>query len=104
MRTTYDLSATLFLDETAKETRTEEIIEFLKRKKVVMLEEISTLFKMRTAEVVELLQALDADNRLIGVIDDRGKFIHVEEEELQQIARFIERRGLVSVDEIRAEW
>jgi len=91
------------LDGAAKEARTEEIIRFLKRKRVVMLEEISTLFKMRTNEVVELLQALDADNRLIGVIDDRGKFIHVEQEELEQIAKFIERRGRVSAEEIRAE-
>ena len=73
-------------------------------KKIVMLEELSTVFKMKTSEVVELLQQFDAEDRLMGVIDDRGKFIYLENEELDQIARFIQRRGRVNVQEIHNEW
>ena len=69
-----------------------------------MLEELSTVFKMKTSEVVELLQQFDAEDRLMGVIDDRGKFIYLENEELDQIARFIQRRGRVNVQEIHNEW
>ena len=92
------------LDESAIEKRTSDIITFIKNKKLVLLEEISTQFKMRTADVIELLQTLDKENRMMGVIDDRGKFLYLEEEELQHIANFIKRRGRVSVQEIQAEW
>jgi hypothetical protein len=35
-----------------------------------------------------------------GVLDDRGKFIHVTEEELQAVAKFIKQRGRVSLAEL----
>lgn len=59
---------------------------------------------MKTSEVVDLLQNLDTEGKLMGVIDDRGKFIYLESDELDQIARFIMRRGRVTVHEIHNEW
>ena len=59
---------------------------------------------MKTSEIVELLQKLDSEDKLIGVIDDRGKFIHIEQDELDQVAKFILRRGRVHVNEIHNEW
>jgi len=61
------------------------------------------MFKMKTSEIVELLQKLDSEDKLIGVIDDRGKFIHIEQDELDQVAKFILRRGRVHVNEIHNE-
>jgi len=96
-------TGTDLLDENAKEARTNKIIKYIQEKKIIMLEELSAVFKMKTSEIVELLQQLDAQDRLMGVIDDRGKFIYLEESELDQIARFIQRRGRVNVHEIHNE-
>lgn len=68
------------------------------------MEDLATMFKMKTSEIVELLQKLDSEDKLIGVIDDRGKFIHIEQDELDQVAKFILRRGRVHVNEIHNEW
>jgi hypothetical protein len=37
---------------------------------------------------------------LTGVMDDRGKFIYVSEEELLNVKKFIELRGRVSIIEL----
>ena len=37
---------------------------------------------------------------LTGVMDDRGKFIYISEEELQKVKRFIEQRGRVNISEL----
>ena len=69
-----------------------------------MLEELAAMFKMKTQEIVELLQELDHSGQLSGVIDDRGKYLFLEEFELEHITRFIERRGRISLDELVTEW
>ena len=35
-----------------------------------------------------------------GVIDDRGKFIYITQEELESVAKFIRQRGRVSLSDI----
>jgi DDRGK domain-containing protein 1 len=37
---------------------------------------------------------------LTGVMDDRGKFIYITEEELQKVCTFIKQRGRVSITEL----
>jgi len=37
---------------------------------------------------------------LLGVIDDRGKFIYISMEELQAVADFVKSRGRVSIREL----
>ena len=37
---------------------------------------------------------------LTGVMDDRGKFIYISEEELLKVKKFIEQRGRVSIAEL----
>lgn len=41
-----------------------------------------------------------AEGRLSGVMDDRGKFIHVTREEYESVAKFIKQRGRVSIGEL----
>jgi DDRGK domain-containing protein 1 len=43
---------------------------------------------------------LQKENRLSGVIDDRGKFIYISEEELKAVAKFMRQRGRVSITEL----
>lgn len=49
--------------------------EHVRKHKVVLLEELSSLFSMRTKDVIACLKQLEADGAISGVIDDRGKFI-----------------------------
>lgn len=37
---------------------------------------------------------------MTGVIDDRGKFIFISEEELKAVATFVRQRGRVSIAEL----
>ena len=37
---------------------------------------------------------------LTGVMDDRGKFIYISEEELLKVKKFIEQRGRVNIGEL----
>jgi len=53
--------------------------------------------------MIELIQKLDKEGLISGVIDDRGKFIYVSREELQKIAKFINRKGRVSLEDIARE-
>lgn len=36
----------------------------------------------------------------VGVIDDRGKFIYISQEELDAVAKFVKQRGRVSLTEL----
>lgn len=49
--------------------------EHVRTNKVVLLEELSSLFAMRTADVISCLKQLETEGAISGVIDDRGKFI-----------------------------
>lgn len=39
---------------------------------------------------------------LPGVVDDRGKFIYISEEELGSVAKFINQNGRVSITDLAA--
>jgi hypothetical protein len=53
--------------------------------------------------VIQHLENLEQRGELNGVIDDRGKYIYITLEEMDQVCRFIKRRGRVSLEEIAAE-
>jgi len=86
-----------------REEREDQIVELLKRKKVVQLEDIASKFKIATAEVVETLKTLEKDSRISGVIDDRGKYIYITQEEFQAVARYVQRKGRVTIDALVTE-
>jgi hypothetical protein len=37
---------------------------------------------------------------LLGVVDDRGKFIYISPDELEDVAKFVKQRGRVSIAEL----
>ncbi|XP_030373564.1 DDRGK domain-containing protein 1 [Scaptodrosophila lebanonensis] len=75
-------------------------IQYIKDNKVVVLEDLAIEFKLKTQQAIERIQELQANETLTGVIDDRGKFIYVSEEELAAVAKFIKQRGRVSITEL----
>lgn len=77
-----------------------QFIDYIKEQKLVLLEHLAAHFKMRTKDVVDRVQSLLANGSLVGLIDDRGKFISITKEELESVVKFIRQRGRVAVDEL----
>ncbi|XP_075420032.1 DDRGK domain-containing protein 1 [Tenrec ecaudatus] len=77
-----------------------EFISYIKKSKVVLLEDLASHVGLRTQDTINRLQDLLAEGTLTGVIDDRGKFIYITPEELTAVANFIRQRGRVSITEL----
>ncbi len=51
-------------------------------------------------DAIARVQSLQESGELSGVVDDRGKFIYISEEEMKAVAQFIKQRGRVSITEL----
>jgi len=43
------------------------------------------------------------EGKMSGVLDDRGKYIFISQEEMMKVADFIKRKGRVSIEDIARE-
>lgn len=50
-----------------------QFIDYIKSRKTVPLEQLATEFKLRTTDVIDRINGLEAMGRLTGVMDERGK-------------------------------
>ncbi|KAG7190371.1 hypothetical protein KM043_006480 [Ampulex compressa] len=87
-------------DKEDEENLLQKFIEYIKENKVVVLEDLAAHFKLKTTAVVERIQELQASGTLTGVIDDRGKFIYISQQELEAVAKFVRQRGRVTIAEL----
>lgn len=78
----------------------QEFIDFIKNNKVVVLEDLAREFNLKTQATIDRIKDLRTNGMLSGVIDDRGKFIYISEEELSAVAKFIRQRGRISITEL----
>ena len=76
-----------------REEKTKKFIQFVEKKKVVMLEELAAEFNMQTKDVVKKIELLESAGRLTGITDDRGKFIHITEDKFNAITEYIKTKG-----------
>jgi hypothetical protein len=81
----------------------EKFVEYIKRKKVVLLEDLAIDFGITSTEAVDRVVALEASGAITGVIDDRGKFIYVSTDEMTRVADFVRKRGRVTISELVRE-
>ncbi len=65
-----------------------------------MLEDLAAHFRLRTQEAIDRVTQLQEDGTLTGVVDDRGKFIYISQEELEDVAKYIRQMGRVSIAEL----
>lgn len=86
-----------------REGGVERFVEWIKERKVVVVEEVGVVFGLRSEEVVERLKDLEVMGRIEGVFDDRGRFVCVSRKEMEEIARFVMERGKVGIDELAVE-
>ncbi|NXB71738.1 DDRGK protein, partial [Donacobius atricapilla] len=77
-----------------------EFLEYVKKTKVIQLEDLASHLGLRTQDAINRIQDLMADGTLTGVIDDRGKFIYITAEEMAAVAQYIRQRGRVSIAEL----
>ncbi|XP_068208581.1 DDRGK domain-containing protein 1-like [Palaemon carinicauda] len=80
-------------DEDAEKNLLQEFVKFVKSNKVVVLEDLAAKFQMKTQDCIKRVSELQKSKTLTGVIDDRGKFIYISQEELEGVAKFIRQRG-----------
>ena len=73
-----------------------EFLNYIKRRKVVSLEDLSGVFKISPNELVEKLNQFEKEGRILGIIDDRGKYIYVTEKEMTMIENLFIRRGRIN--------
>jgi len=78
----------------------EQFIKFVKSAKVVHIDELASHFRLKPNDVINTLNSLVLEKSITGVFDDRGKFIYVSESELNAVAKYINQRGRVSLQEL----
>ncbi|QCE09808.1 DDRGK domain-containing protein 1 [Vigna unguiculata] len=78
-------------------------VEYIKKHKCVPLEELAAEFKLRTQECINRITSLESMGRLSGVMDDRGKFIYISQEEMKAVADYIKRQGRVSISHLASK-
>jgi len=88
------------MTEEESQSLLQEFINFIKDSKVVQLEDLGARFNLKTQEAIDRLEHLLGEGRLTGIMDDRGKFIYISEEELQGVAKFIKQRGRISIADL----
>jgi len=74
-----------------------EFIEFIQEQKVVEMDELAVHFEMRTQDAIKRIEDLLMMGRIHGVIDDRGKFICVTEDELKAVTQLTKASTLLSL-------
>lgn len=88
------------VNEEDSQNKLQAFIDYIVSHKIVQMDELAGHFNLKTPEVVSRIQSLLESEQLIGVIDDRGKFISITNEELQAVGRFIKQRGRVSITDL----
>uniref|UniRef100_A0A7N2M9L1 DDRGK domain-containing protein 1 n=1 Tax=Quercus lobata TaxID=97700 RepID=A0A7N2M9L1_QUELO len=78
-------------------------VEYIKNHKCVQLEDIAAEFKLRTQECINRITSLESMGRLSGVMDDRGKYIYISQEEMKAVADYIKRQGRVSISHLASK-
>jgi len=98
-----DASGSEDIDNQEKEDTLKKFLSYIKRRKVVVLEDLAMEFGLPAAQCVNRVTTLQETGELSGVIDDRGKFIYVSPEELQAVAKFVQRRGRIAITDLAVE-
>uniref|UniRef100_A0A0N4ZYE7 DDRGK domain-containing protein 1 n=1 Tax=Parastrongyloides trichosuri TaxID=131310 RepID=A0A0N4ZYE7_PARTI len=88
------------VDEDALRNLKKEFLDFIKEVKVIHLDELASKFNLTVSDVRSRLTTFLEDGSISGVIDDRGKFIYITEDEWKAVAQFINNRGRVTLQEI----
>ncbi|CDW77362.1 UNKNOWN [Stylonychia lemnae] len=85
------------------ENKLQQFIEFIEIRKVVLFEDLAAEFSLSTKDIIDRIQRLMETGRISGITDDRGKFIHITQQEFDAVARYIKIKGRVSKSDLQTE-
>mmetsp|Transcript_37627 Transcript_37627/g.117257 ORF Transcript_37627/g.117257 Transcript_37627/m.117257 type:complete len:321 (+) Transcript_37627:134-1096(+) len=83
-------------DGTRDESAVERFVQYVKRRKVVNLEDLAAEFRMRTSSAIDRLEQLEKLGRLSGIFDDRGKYVYITAEEMAAVADWLRKKGRIN--------
>jgi len=98
-----DIGAEANDDQNETQSKLAEFINYIVSHKVVSLNDLAAEFSIATLEVVNRIKDLENSERLTGIMDDRGKYIYITQEEFKSIADYIRKVGRVSKAELVRE-
>ena len=87
----------------SKEEIINKFIDYIKIRKVISLEDLSGTFKLPPNDIVNKLNEFEKQGRILGIIDDRGKYIYITEKEMSLIEKMFINRGRISKSDIIKE-
>ncbi|EPB72174.1 hypothetical protein ANCCEY_08737 [Ancylostoma ceylanicum] len=88
------------LEEEESANLMREFSDYVKKSKVVNMDELAAHFGLKSDEAISRLHYFLDNGLLEGVMDDRGKFICITDDELNAVAKFINQRGRVTIHEL----
>jgi len=77
-----------------------EFLGYIKETKVILVEQLATKFGLKAQDAIMRLKRLEEMGEITGVMDDRGKYIYVNDKEMDAVVKFIRQRGRVSITEL----
>jgi hypothetical protein len=86
-----------------KEEVINRFLDYIKIRKVISLEDISGTFKLSPTEIVNKLNQFEKEGRIMGIIDDRGKYIYITEKEMGLIEKMFINRGRINKGDLIKE-
>ena len=72
------------------------LLTHILRKKVIVIEDLVD-FDLNGEDAFDRVQTLVQMGGLTGVVDDRGKFMHITPKEMRNVSSFIHENGRVSM-------
>uniref|UniRef100_A0AC34PV86 DDRGK domain-containing protein 1 n=1 Tax=Panagrolaimus sp. JU765 TaxID=591449 RepID=A0AC34PV86_9BILA len=86
--------------EEEKENLLKSFVDYIKKTKAVYLDELAPRFNLDVESTIEKIKYFLENGVLTGVFDDRGKFVYISEEEMANVAKFVNQRGRVSLQDL----
>jgi hypothetical protein len=89
--------------EEANQSLLQRFIDYIQSNKVIILEDLASEFGLTTQDTIDRVNRLQENGRITGIVDDRGKFIYISEEEMEKVAKYIQRKGRLTIHELSKE-
>lgn len=86
--------------EEEQENLLKNFVDYIKKTKALYLDELAPRFNLDVESTIEKIKYLLEIGVLTGVFDDRGKFVYISEEEMANVAKFVNQRGRVSLQDL----
>ena len=91
-------------EEKDEENLLQNFIDYIKLRKIVEIEDLAINFRLTNKDTLSRIKDLEENGMLSGVLDDRGKYIFLCEEEIEKILRVLGDKGRLTRAEMREEF